>query len=73
MKPLLSKKNNKHIRISFCTQSLIVENVVKGTKRAGRMISDLSIEWDDPIILPVKFNKEVAFEIYDKHEFGYNP
>ena len=37
------------------------------------MISDLSIEWDDPIILPVKFNKEVAFEIYDKHEFGYNP
>ena len=31
------------------------------------------MEWDEPISLPVLYKREFLFEIYDKHEFGYNP
>ena len=47
--------------------------MVKRTKKPGKIINEKLLEWDEGIMLPVYFQKPIHFEIYNKHEFGYNP
>ena len=48
-------------------------NVAKRTVRPAKIVNDKSIEWAESLTLPLLYNREFEFEIYDKHEFGYNP
>ena len=29
--------------------------------------------WDEKVEIPVLYGKEFSFEVFEKHEFGYNP
>ena len=33
----------------------------------------MTIKWTTPLCIPTVYGEDIDFEIYDKHEFGYNP
>jgi hypothetical protein len=39
----------------------------------GRVRSQTLIEWLEPIALPLLVSEDYRFEIFEEHQFGYNP
>ena len=43
------------------------------SKEHARVKNQSQVEWTDPIPLPLHYNTDYHFEIYESHQFGYNP
>ena len=42
-------------------------------KDLARIRSQTLAEWTEPIPLPLFYNEEYRFEIFEEHQFGFNP
>ena len=36
-------------------------------------MNEATIRWDETLRIPEVYNQSIDFEIYNEHEFGYNP
>ena len=50
-----------------------VENSMNSSKESSIHANDATIKWSQAITLPELYHEDIDFEVYDKHEFGYNP
>lgn len=48
------------------------QSIIK-TNSYGKVLGPTSIQWEEAMELPCLYSFDMPFEIYEKHEFGYNP
>ena len=60
--------NSSRKKIKFAIDDKLITS-----KSIARIRSQSLAEWSESIPLPLFFNKEYRFEIFEEHQFGYNP
>ncbi len=59
------------IRIQYPSKQ--VDQQLHSVKTPAKVKSPALVEWTDPVSLPLLINQEYRFEVYEMHQFGYNP
>ena len=68
------KSTRKYIRISLSNYlSIYVESSITNSKKPSIYVNNGKLKWEEVLTIEDPQGHDVDFEIFDKHEFGYNP
>lgn len=70
---MFNKQTKKLIRFSYSTDTFKLGNSIITSKNICTLVNEATIRWEESLRIPEVYNQPIDFEIYNEHEFGYNP
>lgn len=70
---MFTKQTRKLIRFSYSMHTFKLGNSIITSKNICTVINEATIKWEESLRIPEIYGQSIDFEIYNEHEFGYNP